>query len=54
MDDKNTSSLDTIAETATSAIDDAAISRVVPTQDPKEEELAEQTNEKMLRRAKGH
>jgi len=35
MDDKDTSSLATMAETATSAIDDAAISPVVPTQAPK-------------------
>ena len=48
MDDKDTSSFDTMVQTATSAIGEAAKSAVVPTQETKEEALAEQTNEQML------
>jgi hypothetical protein len=48
MDDKDTSSFDTMVQTATNAIGEAAKSAVVPTQDTKEEALAEQTNEQML------
>ena len=48
MDDKDTSSFDTMVQTATNAIGEAAKSAVVPTQATKEEALAEQTNEQML------
>jgi hypothetical protein len=48
MDDKDKSKFEEMVQTATSAIGDAAISPVVPTQDTKEEALAEQTNEQML------
>jgi hypothetical protein len=48
MDDKDTSSFDTMVETATSAIGDAAISPVVPAQETEEKAPAEQTNEQML------